>query len=128
MYAQYFQVFIAFVLAQSLMASIQVYNYQKEKSITYNLSMKTYFRAEMGYFIIGILAITCILFILSDFVDLSITREDLLSKEKLTWKENLRLYFKTSSLLIGGFVQYIAFVYKSKGKIAIDKIADKLVP
>ncbi len=128
MYAQYFQVFIAFVLAQSLMASIQVYNYQKEKSISYNLSMKTYFQAEMGYFIIGILAITCILFILSDFVDLSITREDLLSKEKTTWKENLRLYFKTSSLLIGGFVQYIAFVYKSKGKIAIDKIADKLVP
>ncbi len=128
MYAQYFQVFIAFVLAQSLMASIQVYNYQKEKSISYNLSMRTYFSAEMGYFIIGILAITCVLFILSDFVDLSITREDLLSKEKTTWKENLRLYFKTSSLLVGGFVQYIAFVYKSKGKIAIDKIADKLVP
>lgn len=123
----YSQMFLAFLLAQLLIASIQVYNYQKDKNIGYFTALKTYFAAELGYFIIGLLAIGCILFILSDFVDLSTTRADLLSKKDLTWKEDLRLYFKTASLLLGGFVQYIAFVYKSKGKIAIDKIADKLV-
>lgn len=123
----YWQVLIGFLLAQLLVASIQVYNYQKEKNISYGKALYAYFSAEFGYFVIGILGVFCILFILSDFVDLSTTRQDLLSKSNLTWKENLRLYFKTASLLVGGLVQYIAFVYKSKGKVAIDKIADKLV-
>jgi hypothetical protein len=83
-------------------------------------------KAEIGYFIIGVFGIVSILFILSDFVDLSITRKDLLTKDGLNWKENLRLYFKTTSLFLGGFVQYIAFVWKKKGKDAIDKIADKV--
>ena len=101
--------------------------FHKDKNIAYGTALTTYLKAEVGFFIIGVIGIASILFILSDFVDLSITREDLLTKEGLNWKENLRLYFKTFSLLLGGFVQYIAFIYKKKGKVAIDKIADKLV-
>lgn len=119
--------FMGFILAQALVASIMVYKYQKEKTIEYGVALQTYFKAELGYFIIGVIGIIVILFILSDFVDLSITKKDLLSKNSLTWKENLRLYFKTASVGIGGFVQYLAFLYKDKGKIAIDKVADKLV-
>lgn len=122
----YADMFFAFLLAQSLITAIMVYNYQKEKSIDYVKALTVYIKAEVGYFIIGVIGISCILFILSDFVNLSITREDLLTKGGLTWKENLQLYFKSSSLLVGGFVQYIAFVYKKKGKDAIDKIADNL--
>lgn len=123
----YYQTLIAFFLAQLLVASVMVYNYQKEKNINYWTALVAYFKAEVGYFIIGIIGIFAILFILSDFIDLSITRTDLLSKEHLSWKENLQLYFKTTALFVGGLVQYIAFIYKSKGKKAIDKIADKLL-
>lgn len=122
----YAEMLLAFALAQLLMAAIMVYDYQKEKNIDYHIALRTYFKAEVGYFIIGLLGISCVLFIVSDFVDLSITRKDLLTKESLNWKENLRLYFKTASLFVGGFVQYIAFVWKKKGKAAIDKVADKV--
>lgn len=126
MYVHYVEMFFGFILAQGLITSIMVYNYQKEKNIDYGAALTAYFKAEVGYFIIGIVGILCIIFFLSDFVDLSITRQDLITKGSLTWKENLQLYFKTASIFIGGFVQYIAFIYKKKGKDAIDKIAEKI--
>lgn len=127
MYIHYFMMFLGFILAQLLVTSIMVYQYQKEKSVSYGSALTAYLKAEIGYFVIGVVGILIIIFILSDYVDLSITRKDLLTKGGLTWKENLRLYFKSISILVGGFVQYIAFVYNKKGKIAIDKIADKIV-
>lgn len=123
----YLEVFVAFLLAQSLMASIMVYTYQKKKSIGYIDALLTYFKAEVGFFVIGVIGISTILFILSDFIDLSITRHDLLSIENLTWKQNLQLYFKTSSVCLGAFVQYLAFKLKDKGKAAIDKVVDNII-
>lgn len=126
MNSYYLIVFFGFILAQCLMASIQVYNYQKEKQIKYLDALAAYFKAELGYFIIGIIAISCVLFLISDYIDLSITKQDLKSMEHRTWKENLQLYFRTGSICIGAFVQYLAFKFKDKGKDAIDKAADKI--
>lgn len=125
MNAHYFDMLLAFLIAQLLMASINVYTYQLNKSIDYWSAVKAYFKAEIGYFIIGLLAVCAVLFVLSDLIDLSVSRKDLLNKTSLTWKENLQLYFKTSALFIGAFVQYMAFKFKEKGKAAIDKAVDK---
>lgn len=120
----YYDVLFAFLLAQLLMVSVNVYFYQKQKEITYWLALKTYMWAEIGYFIIGIVAVCGLLFILSDFIDLSISRKDLLTKETLTWKEDLIVYFKTTAFCVGAFLQYIVFKLKEKGKAAIDKKVD----
>jgi len=125
MYIHYAMMFVGFVLAQLLITSIMVYHYQKEKNISYGSALTAYMKAEIGYFIIGVIGILVILFILSDYVDLSITRKDLLTKGGLTWKENLRLYFKSLSIFIGGMVQYIAFVYNKKAKLPLIKLPIK---
>jgi predicted small secreted protein len=122
----YFIVIAAFLLGQLLITSMTVYNYQKEKNIDYMAAMHAYMKAEIGYFIVGFIAILCVCFILSDFIDLSVTKEDLMKVADKSWKENLQMYFKTSSLIIGSFIQYIAFKYKDKGKDAIDKAAAKV--
>ena len=122
----YLIMLLGFFLAQLLMVSIMVYNYQKEKDVPYLVALRTYLKAELGFFIIGLLGISVVLFILSDFIDLSVTKKDLQSIEGKSLKQNLQLYFKTASIIIGGFIQYIAFVYKKKGKAAIDKLADKI--
>lgn len=122
----YLIVMIAFLLAQFLMTSIMVYNYQKEKNVSYDNALLTYLKSEIGYFIIGFIGIISVCFLLSDFIDLSLTKKDLQSIESKSWKENLQLYFKTSAFVIGGFIQYIAFTYRKKGKVAIDKMADKI--
>ncbi|HUP13108.1 MAG TPA: hypothetical protein VM187_12865 [Niastella sp.] len=124
----YYIVLAAFLIAQALMASIMVYNYQKDKNIPYGQALYAYLKAEVGFFIIGFIGILGVCFLLSDFIDLSLSKADLASKEQKNWKVLLQLYFKTCSFVVGGFIQYIAFIYKKKGKIAIDKAADKLVP
>lgn len=124
---QYLVVIIAFILAQLLMTSIVVYRYQKDKQIGYRTALLTYLKAEIGFFIIGIIGVTSICFILSDWVDLSLTKHDLLSIEHRTLKENMQLYFKTTSFVLGGFIQYLAFVWRDKGKVAIDKVIESKV-
>jgi hypothetical protein len=123
----YLIVLLAFLLAQALLASIMVYNYQKERKITWLDAMEAYLKAEIGYFIIGLIGILSVCFLLSDFIDLSLTKHDLENVAQKNWKVLLQLYFKTSSFIIGGFIQYIAFKYRDKGKTAIDKAADKIV-
>ena len=110
----YLIMLLGFFLAQLLMVSIMVYNYQKEKDVPYLVALRTYLKAELGFFIIGLLGISSVLFILSDFIDLSVTKKDLLTIEGKSLKQNLQLYFKTASFVIGGFIQYIAFIYKKK--------------
>jgi hypothetical protein len=122
----YFIVLFAFLLGQMLMTSIQVYNYQKDLKIDYDKALVTYLKAEVGYFIVGLVGIICVCFILSDFIDLRVTKDDLKKIASRTWKENLQLYFKTSSFVIGCFIQFIAFKYKDKGKDAIDKAVNKI--
>jgi hypothetical protein len=128
MNSHYLIVLIAFLLGQALMTSIMVYFYQKEKNIKYHQALYTYMSAEVGYFIVGFITVLCLCFILSDFIDLSLTKEDLRSLKSRSWKENLQLYFKTSSFVAGCFAQAIAFKYREKGKKAVDNVGDKLVP
>lgn len=122
---QYLIVFFAFLLAQLLMVSIMVYNYQKEKNIGYGMALYTYLKAEIGYFIVGFMGILCVCFILSDWIDLNLTKQDLESIVHRTLKENLQLYFKTGSFVISSFIQYIAFKYRERGKTAIDNVIEK---
>ena len=49
----YMVVLGAFLLAQLLMTSIMVYDYQKEKNIKYWNALGTYITAEIGYFVVG---------------------------------------------------------------------------
>lgn len=123
---QYIQLFLGVLIGQGLMTSILVYNYQKELEIPYWKAVGAYLGAEIGFYVIGAFGLLALLFIMSEFIDLHITKEDLRSITAKSWKENLQLYFKTASLLVGLFVQYIAFKVRSVGKVAIDNASAKL--
>lgn len=123
---QYIQLFLGVTIGQGLMTSIMVYNYQKELKISYWKAVGAYLEAEVGFYVIGAFGLLALLFIMSEFIDLHITKEDLRSITAKSWKENLQLFFKTASLLVGLFVQYIAFKVRSVGKVAIDNASAKL--
>ena len=122
---QYLTVVLAFLLGQFVTTSVVVYKLQKEKQVNYFSALAAYLKAEIGWFIIGLAGISCIMFIMSDFVDLTIKKADLLSKEHLSYKEKLIVYFRTSALIVGTFVQLIAFNFLKKGKEKISAFADK---
>lgn len=123
---QYIQLFLGVLIGQGLMTSILVYNYQKKLEIPYRKAVAAYLAAEVGFYVIGAFGLLALLFIMSEFIDLNITKEDLRSITAKSWKEDLQLYFKTASLLVGLFVQYIAFKVRSVGKVAIDNASAKL--
>lgn len=117
---QYIQLFFGVILGQLLVTSVMVYDYQKEKNISWIQALKVYIVAETGYYVIAAVGLIACLFILSEFLDLSLTKKDLRTQESLSLKQKLQLYFKTGSLIIGMFIQYIVFKVKNKGKEAID--------
>lgn len=122
----YIQLFLGVIIGQGLITSILVYNYQKELKIEYNKALSTYIHAEKGFYVIGMFMLIALLFVMSEFINLNVTKQDLTSVEAKNWKQNLQMYFKTTSLLVGMFVQYIAFKVRSVGKIAIDNAAAKM--
>lgn len=121
----YVVVVLAFLLGQFITTSVVVYNMQKEKQVSYMNALTAYLKAETGWFIIGFAAISCIMFIMSDYVDLNIKKADLINKENLSYKESLIVYFRTSALFVGTFAQLLAFKFLKKGKEKIAEFEDK---
>lgn len=66
-----------------------------------------------------------LMFIVNDFITVDITRQDLLNKEALTWKEKLIVYQRTCAVFFGAFSQHIIYVAFKKGKKAIEDYAAK---
>lgn len=122
---QYIQLFFGFILGQSLMMAMNVYTYQKDMYIEYKQAVKAYAKAEVGYFIIAGIGLLVMLFVMSDFLDLTISKEDLKQLDVLNLKQKLQLYFKTGSVLLGMFIQFIAFKVRKTGKEAIDNAVIK---
>lgn len=122
----YVQLFFGFLIGQFLMMSLNVYDFQKKKDITYGNALNAYVAAEIGYFVIAGIGLISLLFILSDYIDLSVTKNDLKSLDSLDWKQKLQLYFKTGSLFLGAFIQYLTFKFRSVGKKAIDNAVNSV--
>jgi hypothetical protein len=112
---------LGFLIAQFLMASISVYDYQKQKDIPYSHAMKAYLKAEIGFFVIAFFGLLTVLFVLPDIIDINIKPLDLQDKESLTWKEKAQAYFRLTVIFVGAFVQYLSFKFRKSGKQAIDK-------
>lgn len=117
----YIQLFFGLIIGQALMTALNVYQYQKNRQIEYNTALQVYVRAEKGYYVIAIVSIIAALFVLSEFINLSVTKDEIRSLDHKTFKDNLRLYFKTGALVLGLVLQYAAFALRTVGKVAIDK-------
>lgn len=120
----YIQLFVGFILGQALMMSLNVYDYQRKKDIKWKNAVIIYTKAEMGYFVIAAIGLFVLLFVLSEFINLNVSKEEIRGKAEKTVQDKLQIYFKTGSVFLGMFIQYIAFKVKKAGKEAIDKAID----
>jgi hypothetical protein len=66
-----------------------------------------------------------LMIITPDFLDVEITRKDLLNKEVLTWKERIIMYQRVSSIGISAFIQHIIYAIFKKGKKKIEEYEEK---
>jgi len=117
---------IAFVLGQLGYASVSVYIIQnKIANVSYWEAMRQYFKKEVGSFVMAACGWAIVMFIASDWVDVTVTKKDLLVKESLTIKDKLIIYQRSIATGLGAFIQHIIYVAFKRGKKAIHDYAQK---
>lgn len=117
----YLWLFAGVIIGQGLWTSVNVYRYQIDKHIEWWPAMKAYWKASQGLYIIGATGLLALLFIMSEFVNLDATRDEMLKGDLEDWKKKVITYFKTCSVFLGMFIQVIIFKFEKRGKEAIDK-------
>lgn len=113
------------LVGQLAYAACSIYVLQRNKDINYWKAARLYLNSEIGSFIMAFSGLLVILFIAGDYIDVKITRHDLLDKETLTWKERFIYFQRTVSIGIGAFIQHIIYAAFKKGKKKIEQYEDE---
>jgi hypothetical protein len=121
MNSHYLIITLGWIIGQIAYASVSVYILQKDKNINYWKALGLYFSSEVGSFGMAFAALLVILFIAGDYINVEITRADLLNKQTLTLKEKVIVYQRTASILLGGFCQHLLYVAFKRGKKKIEQ-------
>lgn len=115
---------VAVFLAQAFIAAMAVYRVQlSNDKITYRQALHLYFKANMARYVLVAVCVLILSFILSDYMDLSLTRADLRAKgiDALNRVERIQLYFKSYAIGVGAFIEVLAvLLYKAGFKSIID--------
>lgn len=113
------------LIGQFAYAACSIYVLQKNKKINYWKAAHLYMSSEIGSFIMAFSGLLVLMFIAPDFLDVEITRKDLLNKEMLTWKERIIMYQRVSSIGISAFIQHIIYAIFKKGKKKIEQYEEQ---
>lgn len=109
------------LVGQFVYAACSIYSLQNKRDITYWKAAQLYLSSEIGSFILAFSGLLVLLFIANDFVDVKITRADLLNKAALTWKEKLIVYQHCSAFVLGMLSQHLIYAVFKKGKKKIEE-------
>lgn len=111
-------------LAQMFIAALAVYWKQlKNENIDYWKAVPLYFKANSGRYVLVAVCVLIACYLLSDYMNLKLTRKELLSKgwKELTRTEQIQLRFRTVTICLGAFIEVIAvLLYKAGFKSIIE--------
>lgn len=116
----YLLLIAAVIIGQSFFSSVSVWYFQRDiKELNYFKALQLYFKREIGSYFVVILLTMMVMFVLSDWMDLTTTRAELIAKGTLTRFEKAQEKFRTYATGFGIFAQWIAFVLYKGGRNAI---------
>lgn len=118
---KYYTLLIAAVaLGQTFTAAVSSWVYQRRnENISYWVAFKLYLKKEIGTFAVILSFTLMLMFALSDFMDLTKTRAELMAKGELNKFETAQKFFRTVALVYGVFAQWIALRFFKEGKKAV---------
>lgn len=109
---------IAVFLAQAFIAALAVYRVQLgNDKINYIQALHQYFKSNVARYVLVAICVLIACFVLSDYMDLSLTRDDLRAKgiDTLNRVERIQLYFKSWAIGVGAFIEVIAVLFYKVG-------------
>lgn len=110
----------ATIIGQTFTAAFLSWKYQLTNDlIEYPKAFKIYLHKNVGTFSVIVSFTLMLLFALSDWMDMSMTKQQLLSIEKRTRFQEAQLKFRTVALFYGVFAQGIASLFYKGGELAI---------
>lgn len=117
----YIILLLAVVLGQTFLAAMSAWVFQrKNEAISYKKALELYFKKEVGTFFVIISFTLLLMFVLSDYMDLTKTRAELIAKGELNRFEQAQKFFRTVAVLYGVFAQWLAYLFYKGGKKAIE--------
>lgn len=116
----YLLVIAAVILGQTFTAAFLSWKHQTTNDlINYPTAFKLYINKNIGTFAVIVTFTLLVLFVLSDWMDLNLTKAELLAKGQLTKVEAIQTKFKTYATFYGIFAQGIASLFYKGGELAI---------
>jgi uncharacterized membrane protein len=117
-----FLLIMAVFAAQLLITSIAVWFVQtKNPKITYPQAVKLYIHGNIARYVVVAAATLVLCFLLVDYLDLSMSHNDLKHLEKLTRAQQIQLNFRLYAIAVGSFIEILAVLFY---KIGWKKIND----
>lgn len=122
----YLIILFGWILGQLTFTTISAYLLQRNLTgIDFKKAFVVFIKKETGNYAVAICALLGLMFMLSDYIDPNITRQDLLHKEVLSFKEKAIVYSRTFSFIFGIFCQFILLVLFKRGINGIKDYAQK---
>lgn len=110
----------AVILGQSFLGAISAWVFQrKNDAITYWKALNLYMKKEVGTFVVIVTFTLMLMFVLSDFMDLTKSRAELIAKGQLNRFEEAQKFFRTVAVVYGVFAQWLAYLFYKGGRNAI---------
>lgn len=105
----YWIVLFGTLLGQLFVASVAVYVWQmKNPKVDYLTACGIYINKQIGSFVIILTFVFLILFCLSEWLNLNQTRSEILTRQQLNLVDRVQAFFKTSSVIFGIGVHWLA--------------------
>lgn len=116
-------IIIGWLLGQAAYACKKSWDLQKANhDLTFADALKLHFTKETAAFAFGTVMLFVGIFIVQDYINLDITREDLRNSEAAKWKVYLINFLRTISVLFGYLCQNLGyFMFGRSEKILEDK-------
>lgn len=116
----YLLLIAAVIIGQTFTAAYLSWKYQTANDlIDYKKAFTIYVQKNIGTFAVIVTFTLMLLFVLSDWMDMTMTKQQLLSLEKRTRFQEAQLKFRTVAIAYGVFAQAIASLLYKGGELAI---------
>lgn len=122
----YLIIFLGWLIGQATFTVISSYLLQRNKpGIDYPTAIKVFLTSELGNYAIAFVGLIIAMFIMKDYIDPHVTREQLQEIQHKTFVQNALFYSRTFSVAYGVFCPMLLLMWFKKGINAIKEYSDK---